>query len=198
MMGIVMLFVFGVYLTLSIGAVLFVVRWSKKRERRPWVWGGLTVFVMYNLVFWDWIPTLVAHKYYCSTQAGFWVYKTPEQWMKENPGVFETLMTQQVWPSKSVSGMDIHTSVSAVNQRFDYLNKKSGPLFMNRWRHEQAFLDSKTGEILAQQIDFSTGNGNVGGEIEFRFWLHSNNCAGGRDNAISFVKFVNQLKGAEK
>jgi len=46
---------------------------------------------MYNLVFWDLIPTLAMHKYYCANEAGFWVYKTPEQWVKENPGVAKTL-----------------------------------------------------------------------------------------------------------
>ena len=40
---------------------------------------------MYNLMFWGLIPTLAMHKYYCATHAGFWVYKTPEQWMKQNP-----------------------------------------------------------------------------------------------------------------
>ncbi len=46
---------------------------------------------MYNLVFWDLIPTKLLHKYYCATEAGILVYKTPGQWITENPGVAETL-----------------------------------------------------------------------------------------------------------
>ena len=198
MLFLAVLFFLLIYLAVSIGVVRVAAKWAKKRNRRPWLWGGLAAFVMYNLVFWDWIPTLVAHKYYCATEAGFWVYKTPEQWKQENPGVFETLTTQRVWPSKRVGGMDKYVSTSTINQRFDYVTKKNGPFFLNLWRHDQAILDSKSGKVLAQQIDFSTGNGNIGGEMELRFWIHSNNCAGGRDNAISFVKFVNQLRGSEK
>jgi hypothetical protein len=91
MLGLVVLIIFAAYLLVSGIVVWLAARWAKKRDRRPWVWGGLAAFAMYNLVFWDLIPTLVMHKYYCATEAGFWVYKTPEQWVKENPGVAETL-----------------------------------------------------------------------------------------------------------
>ena len=91
MLGLVVLFIIGVYLAVSTLVVWLVARWAKKRGHRGWVWGGLAAFAMYNLVFWDLIPTLAMHKYYCATEAGFWVYKTPEQWAKENPGVMETL-----------------------------------------------------------------------------------------------------------
>lgn len=91
MLGLVVLFVIGLYLAISALVVWLAARWAKKRGRRGWVWGGVAAFALYNLVFWDLIPTLVMHKYYCATEAGFWVYKTPEQWVKENPGVAETL-----------------------------------------------------------------------------------------------------------
>ncbi len=91
MLGLVVLFVIGLYLAISALVVWLAARWAKKRRRRGWVWGGIAAFAMYNLVFWDLIPTLVMHKYYCATEAGFWLYKTPEQWVKENPGVMETL-----------------------------------------------------------------------------------------------------------
>jgi hypothetical protein len=44
----------------------------------------------------------------------------------------------------------------------------------------------------------STGNGNVGGESELRFWIRSDHCIGGRNNAISFARFAAQFKGREK
>lgn len=71
--------------------VRFAVRWAKRRGRRGWVWGSAAALAMYHLMFWDLIPTLLIHRYYCATEAGFWVYKTPEEWVKENPGVLETL-----------------------------------------------------------------------------------------------------------
>ncbi len=91
MLGLVIIAFIVAYLAVSGLVVWLAARWARKHKRRPWVWGGLAALVMYNLVFWDWIPTIAMHKYYCATQAGFWVYKTPEQWARENPGVLETL-----------------------------------------------------------------------------------------------------------
>lgn len=91
MMGLAFLFGFGVYLAISYGVVKLAMFIARNVGGRPRLWGMMAGLVMYHLVFWDLIPTLVAHKYYCATEAGFWVYKTPEQWKLENPGVFETL-----------------------------------------------------------------------------------------------------------
>lgn len=174
------------------------VRYAAKHGRSKWRWGIGAFLLVYLPIFWDWIPTVVAHKYYCEKDSGFWVYKTLEQWKAENPGVMETLTTQRVRPHQHVGDMRNYVSTSTVNQRFDYVNKKSGPFLFGVWQHNQEIIDSKTGTVLARQVDFSTGNGNVGGEPELKFWVHSDNCFGGRDRAISFVKFFNQFKGAEK
>lgn len=80
MIGLMVLGFFAVYLLVSIWVTSKAASWAKANNRKPWLWGGLAAFMMYNLVFWDLIPTLVMHKHYCDTQAGFWVYKTPEQW----------------------------------------------------------------------------------------------------------------------
>ena len=77
MMGLMVLGALAVYLLVSIWVTKKAANWAKASNKKPWLWGGLAAFVMYNLVFWDLIPTLVMHKYYYSTQAGFWVYKTP-------------------------------------------------------------------------------------------------------------------------
>ncbi len=91
MFGLAYLIAFVVYLTVSILVVRWAVRYARKREKSGMLWGFGAAFIMYNLVFWDWIPTVVSHKYYCSTEAGFWAYKTVDQWKAENPGVMETL-----------------------------------------------------------------------------------------------------------
>ena len=97
MAGLAILFLLALYLLLFIGVVWLVARWAGKHGRSKWRWGLLAAFVMYNLVFWDFIPTYVVYKYYAHTKAGFWVYKTPEQWKAENPGVAETL----TWKDRS-------------------------------------------------------------------------------------------------
>lgn len=91
MLGLVVLLFIGLFLLVSFAMMWLAARWARKHGRRGWVWGGVAALGMYHLMFWDLIPTLLIHKYYCATEAGFWVYKTPEQWINENPGVLETL-----------------------------------------------------------------------------------------------------------
>ncbi len=71
---------------------------AKKRGIAGWKWGLPMAVIMYHLVFWDLIPTFVALEYNCMTEAGYWVYKTAEQWENENPSVAKTLNSE---PDKS-------------------------------------------------------------------------------------------------
>lgn len=86
MYGLLVFGALGLYLLISIGVVLWAIRHAHKSGKSGKLWGWGAAFVMYNLMFWDWIPTVVAHKYLCATQSGFWVYKTLDQWKEENPG----------------------------------------------------------------------------------------------------------------
>ena len=60
-------------------------------------------------------------------------------------------------------------------------------LWLNRWKRHYEVVDSKSGEVLARYIDFSTGNGNIGGEPPLRFWLQSEYCSGGEPNYGKFL-----------
>ena len=101
-MGFVIIIALALYLLISMGVVAWAISYAKKSGKSTLRWGCGAALAMYLLVFWDWVPTVVAHKYYCSTQAGFWVYKTPEQWKQENPGVMETLISNKGQVSKSI------------------------------------------------------------------------------------------------
>lgn len=83
-MGLVIILALGLYLAIAIGVIAWAVSHAKKNGKSAARWGWGAALGMYLLVFWDWLPTVAAHKYYCSTEAGFWVYKTPEQWKAEN------------------------------------------------------------------------------------------------------------------
>ena len=85
-----------------------------------------------------------------------------------------------------------------LNQRFNWVVKKTGQLPVNRWRREQEVIDTKTNEVLARYIDFSTGNGNIGGEPEPRLWLHVEHCIGGNRNQGMMYTFEHNFRGAEK
>lgn len=184
-MGLVILVVLGLYLLVSVGVVRYAARWARKRERRPWVWGGLAAFVMYNLVFWDWIPTMVAHKYYCATQAGFWVYKTLDQWKAENPRVMETLKLQ-LKPHQSTP----FGEVDRLDDRFAIETRRRRPIpFLSTTISERRLLDAKTGEVLERAVDVGSGVGNIATGGGWKFWLNQKPCA-----AMEFWNFTAQLE----
>ena len=190
-MGLVVFAVLGLYFLISIGVVVWAVLHARKRDKNAWLWGGVSAFIMYNLVFWDWIPTVVAHKYYCSTEAGFWVYKTVDQWKAENPGVMETLVPY-------TDGRSSHGAY-ILNQRFKWVVKKGGPYFFHRWKWEQEVIDSKTNDVLARYVDYSTGSGFIGGPPRLlKFWLQNDHCDGGDLNQGKMYSFEDQVRGKKK
>lgn len=205
-MGFVVFVALGLYLLISIGVVKGAVVYARKSGKSAIRWGLGAALVMYLIPFWDWIPTVAMHRYYCATEAGFWVYKTPEQWKQENPGVMETLVSSSSdahypnWPDEDWRGKKI----SGINQRFGMLhndhlrNPAEGELFVNVWRWQIDVLDKQTGEVLARQIDFSSGNGNIGGEPPLKFWLQSWRCNNNADRSSQFGVFLSQITGAKK
>jgi hypothetical protein len=199
-MGAVIFGVMGLYLLISIGVVKLAIRHAHKHGKRVKRWGWAAALVMYLIPFWDWIPTVAMHQYYCATEAGFWVYKTVDQWKTENPGVMEGLVEYPNWPSESWNGQRI----ASINQRFGMLYKnhlssqEESELFLHVWRWGNELLDKKNGEVLARRVDFSTGNGYIGGEPPVKFWLQSEHCINSKEQSHQFGEFLKQIKGAKK
>lgn len=189
-MGMVLLPALGLYLIILFLATCEAYRWAGKRgfpkgKRFLAAIGGF--LIVYLPLFWDHLPTLASHQYACRTEAGFWVYKTVDQWRVENPGVMETLVAFNDGRSGGEGYM--------LNQRFNRTAKRNGPLPFNRWRWEQEIIDSETDEVLARYVDFSTGSGNIGGEPPLRFWLQSSYCADGDYNKGLLYSFANDVRG---
>lgn len=195
MIGLMIISAFLLYLLISLGVILAARGWARRTGRSPARWGWIAALGMYLLVFWDWIPTLLVHKYYCSAEAGFWIYKTVDQWKAENPGVMETLVANKGAPSARQGSIQNYTDTYFLNQRFNWVVKKTGPLLFNRWRWEDEILDIKTNEVLARYVDFSTGNGNIGGELPIRFWLQIGHCTDGQSNMYSMETLVGSYTG---
>ncbi len=199
MLGLVVLLLIGAYLLVSALVVWLAARWAKKRGRRGWVWGGVAALVMYNLVFWDWIPTVAMHKYYCATEAGFWVYKTPEQWAKENPGVLETL---EPWPASKVYGKDKVEfelnggTVRQYNDRFGFWSKRAYPdaklKMLSVGRRESGLIDVKTREFIVYSRNFISGPSN---QAVWKSWLNADACDEDRSrkNGEVFRKIIDEL-----
>jgi hypothetical protein len=198
-MGLVIFAAIGLYLLISIAVVCGMVRTARKNGRNAKLLGWSAALVMYLIPFWDWLPTVATHQYYCATEAGFWVYKTPEQWNKENPGVMETLTTEQVPPHQFEGTKNNLISTTFWNSRIKSIHKFNGPIFLHGWRREDELIDIKTNETLALYVDYSTSHERrQAGWTGWKMWLANDNCIGGRDKAIRLVKLVEQFKGNEK
>jgi hypothetical protein len=199
-MGFVIVVALGLYLLISIGVVAWAVNHAKRKGKSATRWGWGAVLVMFLIPFWDWLPTLAVHQYYCSAEAGFWVYKTVDQWKTENPGVLETLISNRGQVRNSIGDMNNYANTSVMNQRFLFLAKHNGPLFLNRWRYEQEIVDRETGTVLARHIDFSTSQERrQAGWTGWKFWLDSRQCSSySHMDSGSISSIENQVEGKEK
>jgi len=177
MIGLVVLTVLGLY----VYAVYIVVRKYTRKAReagRPgWHYGLPAFLAMYLPVFWDHIPTLVVHQYQCMNNAGLTVYKTPEQWKSENLWVYEHLTPLDDIKTYRGDGFTYYK----LNERFNWETHWK-PLTLGLvYKDVDRVVDSKTGEILIERRDFSTGIGNflVGYSDlrDYKIWLGVPKCS---------------------
>jgi len=182
MFGLAVVGVFFIYLLLCAGVVGWAVKAARKRGIKGWKWGVPAALFMYLIVFWDHIPTLLLHHYYCATKAGYWVYKSPEQWKKENPGVAETLTWVQEGEGYFVDIPLGTTDFNGVyrqqlNERF--VRQTTGikntlfPLTINTTE----IKDIATGSVVVKMVTVTSGYGafSVGGS--WKFWVGSRSCS---------------------
>jgi hypothetical protein len=195
-MGLVILGALALYLMLSIAVVIGAIKHAKKTGKSVKRWGWGAVLVMYLIPFWDWIPTVAVHQYYCATEAGFWVYKSVDQWKAENPGVMEELVYKREMPHLQTP----YGRATVLNQRFLHVYKYEGPLLLNRWRIETELRDSINGEVIARELNFSTSQERrQAGWSGWKFWLNSRRCSieKHRDPG-SFDQITVQVQGGKK
>ena len=191
-MGLVILGVLVLYLLISVGIVMWAASYARKNKKNAKMWGGGAALVMYLLVFWDHIPTVVAHKYYCEAEAGFWIYKTVDEWKAENPGAMETLMANQT----PVSIQNAYV----LNERFNWVIKQKPFFPLNHMiREEQQIVDSRTKEILGRYVNYSASHERrQAGWTGWKFWLDSSHCDGGVRDESKLRQFKNKFRGAAK
>ena len=184
-MGFVIFVAMGLYLLISIGVVLWAISHAKKNGKSAKRWGWGAALVMYMIPFWDWIPTVAMHQYYCAKDSGFWVYKTLDQWKAENPGVMETLHQ-----TLQQNQMTPYGDVDILDERFVIETNRRQPIsFLPTSISERRFIDRKTGDILEKAVDVGSGVGNIATGGGLKFWLNQKPCA-----AMEFWKFTAQLE----
>ena len=198
MIGLAYLVAMGLYLLISIVVVRWAIGYARKNGKNAKRWGWGAAFVMYSIVFWDWIPTVVVHQYYCAKDSGFWVYKTLDQWKAENPGVAETLVVTKGVPPKEERFNDGHgrTDTNFLNDRFNWLVTEQDifpllPIIMRELQVKDVFKN----EVLARYVDFGTGNSvkNFVG-MPLKMWLHNGNCNGGDMNKSKLIHFADDAE----
>ena len=151
--------------------------WAKNRDKNPWLWSSLMAIALLAPVFWDFIPIHVLHKYKCATEAGFTVYKTPEQWKAENPSVAKTLVPfiydnsferGDVWGYK-------------LNQRFVWEVEPHLPVWNVLYKREDRIVDIKNREVMAKIIDFYSDTRSIthGPPMrlrDYKIWMGTGKC----------------------
>ncbi|MCM8922413.1 MAG: hypothetical protein LC540_20540, partial [Candidatus Thiodiazotropha sp.] len=162
-----------VYLIISIVMIIFGVRHARKKGFPGWKGGVLAAVVMYLLMFWDFIPFHIAHKYYCSTEGGFTLNKTLEDWKQENPGVVETLTHKKVSDHTKEGNKERYR----LNQRFVW-EIVTTRHFLGIRKSDNRVIDIGTGDILTQYVDFSSGQSSLEPDEfrDFKFWIYTNSC----------------------
>lgn len=179
------LFVFAVYLLVVYGFARLVRRVLENRGKhlagRVMVW-----FIMFSsiaVIFWDAIPTWLTHRRLCETEFGLKVYMTPEEWVKNNPERFA-----QIKPVSQSSSREMKTSpgveirVEHLNSDFDKVWDREMNYGFGVLRDRKQLVDRKTGEVLAEMVDFA--GGVSGGSIavganslaDYKLWLKTGRC----------------------
>ena len=172
MEAIVILLIVGGYLTLAIFAVRGVVRWAGRNgytKGQRWLWGTGVALVFYLVPFWDWIPTVLAHQYFCATEAKFEVRKTVEQWKSENKDIVSSLRYDR--NAKTIRAGDYYRF--PLNQRLASERTYPMGVFLSVNREEGRIVDTKTGEVLTRYVDFFVIQGPDG-----KTWLRTGRCKG--------------------
>lgn len=196
MLGLVILAIATGYLALAIGVTVVVVRAAKAKgaSRATQVAAGWMVGMIFFLIpFWDLIPTVFAHHYYCAKEATFEVYKTVDQWKKENTQILTTLRAETGTRFVQVGEYERFP----LNQRL--VSDRKGPTerFLSVRRDEGRIMDTKNSEVLARFVDFRAGYAPlaVGGEGAWKFWLRREGCDEGEHTySNSYSRFKREIQ----
>jgi hypothetical protein len=173
MMFIAYLFFFLVYLAFSIFLVRKAVAAARNRGRKGWKWGLPVAFVMYLIPFWDHVPTLVIHEYLCATEAGLWVYKTPDMWKDKNLAINDSLVANEHTDVSRKN--DGEVSAYELNEFFIYENRVEKVPVFPVWIDSALIIDAATSEVLVRQSNVTSGYSGS----RVKIWVAARPCVSG-------------------
>lgn len=188
-MGLIFISVVLLYVLLAVAVTVWAAKWAKKHKRRPWLWCSFSVLLMYLIAAWEQIPTYLVGKYYCAS-SGLTVYKTPEQWIKDNPGVAQTLNPKSVSEGRDLgkAGHDTYLNERII-MKVRFKDFASVPVSLSRYE----LVDSKTAEVLARYKAVVTGYKQ--GVQAFKLWVGGLKCS---DQFPQLLSLMNDFKWVDK
>ncbi|CAG0990166.1 hypothetical protein MTYP_02240 [Methylophilaceae bacterium] len=201
-MGFVIVVALGLYLLLAIGVVAWAINYARKNGKSTKRWGWGAGLVMWLIPFWDWLPTVATHQYYCATEAGFWVYKTPEQWMKENPKMrvldYSEKNSDDFLMEKTPDGGNKTSFSTRATSNIKYTKFVTPILVVTKNRRLEEFLfDEKQKNLLVKRITFQSGNisGAPNDLSDYKFWINLSQCDGdiGNTDKTTWQKTFNEF-----
>jgi hypothetical protein len=176
---------------LYVALIFFVVRWAWRSGRtsggskvRGASFGAIGFLAVYLPVFWNLVPTIFVHRYYCERDAGLFVQMQADKWYANNQAKVELInklprnLREATSPTillpDGFSRFTHFNDLLASDFKSEQLPAWSVDLRRQTWRT----VDARTGAILASVIDYQTGR-----ETDLRFWLRNSTCF----NRRSFV-----------
>lgn len=182
MIGLAYLALGAIYVVAMVCLVGWAWRQGRKLNRSVAIACAALAFLsLYLPVFWDFIPTIIAHRYYCAKDAGIVVKMAPEQWLQQHASEIAELRIDPLKPPaefgrfSTSDGWDSwYTNKAAVRQqRIVNLN-----LAMPFSRIEQRVVDARSGAILASHTDYHAGISFASGGL--KLWNYMPTCDGRR------------------
>lgn len=174
--GLIYLVAFAVYLLVAFLIVRATVRWAKRTGRSPTKWGWGSALAIYLLVFWDHLPTLIAHEVLCRTVPDVKIHKTFEQWKAEHPGEARPKPVALADANaKDKRGHDVVLSNTRFATRI--LDERVWPLSTGT-THEQV-IDITTDEVFVERRMVGSGYGSLGASQSWqamKIWLNLSDC----------------------
>jgi len=211
MIACLLLFLLGIYALFSIFIVTFAVKQTTKSVFKRAIVLIVIIIIVTSPISYltiEYFRTKAAFNSYCNKDAGVWIYKTVDQWKKENPGVAETLMpyTYKDRPKNKAEVQIKRDERIGINQylnpRFIWISKQAGPTKTNVFKHTDEIIDIKTGEVMARWINFSSGYGNPFlsapyGLASYKVWLAEDKGLNYDKNFRLFFDYLASIKNIE-
>ena len=183
MLGLIIVTISLLYLYVLYRSIIFGYRWGQARGLPIYkniVYGFVGFSLFYFPVFWDFLPMLAMKKYYCSKEGGVFIYKTADQWKKENP-----LRAKKVHFYGGVGDVKVYKD-KTVYQRKEIIASEFGTSrtyedVVDGWisREDFELFDLKTGRALYLVRGFNSARG-VGvtnfSLDSYKFWMRQRGC----------------------